>query len=93
MEILSLIGIFVGLALLMVLAYRGHSIVWIAPFCAFIVALFALGAGLGEDRTLLTSYTVDYMSSADIPDYEKPFRNRPAVLYELAERGCLGFIR
>ncbi len=64
METLSLIGIFVGLALLMVLAYKGHSIVWIAPFCAFIVALFALGAGLGGERTLLTAYTVDYMSGA-----------------------------
>ena len=64
MEMLSLIGIFVGLALLMVLAYKGHSIVWIAPFCAFIVALFALGAGLGGERTLLTAYTVDYMSGA-----------------------------
>ena len=64
MEILSLAGIFVGLALLMLLAYRGHSIVWIAPFCALIVALFALGAGLGEGRTLLTAYTVDYMTGA-----------------------------
>ena len=52
MEILSLAGIFVGLALLMVLAYKGHSIVWIAPFCAFIVALFALGAGLGSVLSL-----------------------------------------
>ena len=64
MEIVSLIGIFVGLALLMLLAYRGHSIVWIAPFCALIVAIFALGAGLGEGRSLLTTYTVDYMSRA-----------------------------
>jgi len=64
MEVISLMGIFVGLALLMVLAYKGHSIVWIAPFCAFIVALFALGAGLGEDRSLLTAYTVDYMTGA-----------------------------
>ena len=64
MEILSLTGIFVGLALLMFLAYKGHSIVWIAPFCAFIVAVFALGAGLGEGRSLLTAYTVDYMSGA-----------------------------
>lgn len=38
----------------------------------------------------ISVHTVDYMSSANIPDYEKPFRNRPAVLYELAERGCLG---
>ncbi len=64
MEYLSLAGIFVGLTLLMFLAYKGHSIVWVAPFCAFIVTLFALGAGLGEDRTLLTAYTSDYMKGA-----------------------------
>lgn len=61
MEVLSLIGIFVGLVLMILLAYRGHSIIWIAPLCAFVVVLFALGAGLGEGRTLLASYTEDYM--------------------------------
>lgn len=59
---LSLLGIVVGLVLLMFMAYKGNSIVWVAPFCAFIVALFALQAGLGEDRTLLTTYTKDYMT-------------------------------
>jgi H+/gluconate symporter-like permease len=34
-----MIGIFVGLVLLMVLAYRGFSIIWIAPLCALIVAV------------------------------------------------------
>ena len=62
MEILSLIGIFVGLALMIFLTYKGHSIIWVAPLCAFVVVLFALGAGLGEERSLLTSYTVDYMT-------------------------------
>ena len=38
----------------------------------------------------ISVHTVDYMASADIPDYEKPFRNRPAVLYDIAERGYLG---
>ncbi len=61
MEILSLIGIFAGLALMIYLTFKGHSIIWVAPLSAFIVVLFALGAGLGEDRTLLSSYTVDYM--------------------------------
>lgn len=64
MEFLSLIGIFVGLVLMIILAYKGHSIIWVAPLCAFVVVLFSLGAGLGEERTLLTSYTVDYMKGA-----------------------------
>ena len=34
-----MIGIIIGLALLMYLAYRGMSIIWIAPICAGIVAL------------------------------------------------------
>lgn len=61
MEILSLAGIFVGLVLMIWLTYKGHSIIWVAPLSAFIVVLFALGAGLGEGRTLLSAYTVDYM--------------------------------
>lgn len=64
---LSLIGIFVGLALMIYLAYKGHSIIWVAPLSAFVVVLFALGAGLGDDRTLLSSYTVDYMKG--VGDY------------------------
>ncbi|AOY78062.1 GntP family permease [Clostridium formicaceticum] len=34
-----MLGIIIGLALLMYLAYRGMSIIWIAPICAAIVAL------------------------------------------------------
>ena len=64
MEYLSLIGILVGLVLMIVLAYKGHSLVWVAPICAFVVALFSLGAGLGEGRSLLSTYTVDYMQGA-----------------------------
>ncbi len=67
MEVLSLIGIFAGLALLILLAYKGHSIIWAAPLCAFVVTLFALGAGLGDGRTLLSAYTVDYMKG--VGDY------------------------
>jgi len=52
--VISLIGIFIGLAVLIALAYRGHSIVWIAPFCAIIVALLG-----GLD--LLQTYLGDYL--------------------------------
>ncbi|PIC74230.1 GntP family permease [Sporosarcina sp. P17b] len=50
-----MLGIFIGLVLLMVLAYRGWSIIWIAPVCAGIVALFG---GLN----LLDAYTDTYMT-------------------------------
>ena len=62
MEILSLIGIFAGLALMIFLTYKGHSIIWVAPLCAMVAAVFAIGAGLGDERSLLTVYTKDYMT-------------------------------
>lgn len=49
-----MLGIFLGLALLMILAYRGMSIIWIAPICAMVVALTG---GLA----LLPTYTGAYM--------------------------------
>lgn len=49
-----MIGIIIGLALLMFLAYKGLSIIWIAPICALVVA--ATG-GL----ELLPAYTEAYM--------------------------------
>jgi len=49
-----MLGIFIGLALLMYLAYRGWSIIWIAPICAMVVALFG-----GVE--LLPAYTESYM--------------------------------
>lgn len=44
-----------GLILLIFLAYRGHSIVWVAPFCGGLVALLS-----GVD--LLQAYLGDYVS-------------------------------
>jgi len=38
---LSLVSIFLGLGLLMFLAYRGHSIIWVAPLCAAFVAILS----------------------------------------------------
>jgi H+/gluconate symporter-like permease len=48
-------GIIIGLALLMFLAYRGMSIIWIAPIAAMVVALTG---GL----ELLPAYTDSYMT-------------------------------
>lgn len=52
---LSLLGIVIGLVLLMGLAFRGHSIVWVAPFAAAVVALFG-------GYNLLDAYLNDYMT-------------------------------
>lgn len=50
-----MLGIFLGLALLMYLAFRGWSIIWIAPLCALVVAITG---GI----ELLPSYTDTYMA-------------------------------
>lgn len=50
-----MLGIFIGLALLMFLAYRGYSIIWVAPITAGVVALMG---GL----PLLEAYRETYMS-------------------------------
>ncbi len=52
--VISLLGIILGLVLLVVLAYKGHSIIWVAPFCAILVALLG-----GLD--LLQAYLGDYI--------------------------------
>lgn len=54
MEIVSLIGIVIGLCMLIFLAYKGNSIVWVAPFCAVIVAI--LGG-----VNILDAYMGDYI--------------------------------
>lgn len=50
-----MLGIIIGLALLMFLAYRGMSIIWVAPICAMVVAIFG-----GVE--LLPAYTESYMT-------------------------------
>lgn len=50
-----MLGIFLGLIIIIVLAFLGWSIIWVAPIAAGVVALFG-----GLD--LLTAYTGDYMS-------------------------------
>ena len=58
---MSLFGIIFGLALLIFLAFKGQSILWVAPVCAAVVALF----GMFEDPTInvLTMYTENYMTA------------------------------
>ncbi len=60
MEFISLIGIIVGLLLLILLAYKGHSIIWVAPVCATFVAILG---GLN----ILDAYLGDYMKG--VADY------------------------
>ncbi len=48
-------GIILGLVLLMFLAYRGYSILWVAPVCALVV-------GLTGGLDLLTMYKDTYMT-------------------------------
>ena len=58
----SMMGIFLSLILLMYLAYRGHSIVWVAPVCAAFVALLS---GINS----LDTYIGHYMEG--LSDYVK----------------------
>ena len=51
---MSLFGIVLGLILLMLLAYRGYSIIWVAPVCAIVVAVLS-------GYAILDAYIGDYM--------------------------------
>ena len=53
--VISLCGILIGLFVLIALAYKGHSIIWVAPVCAIIVAILG---GLN----ILDAYLGDYLS-------------------------------
>ena len=52
--IISLLGIIIGLVVLIFLAYKGHSIIWVAPLCAVLVAVLG---GLN----ILEAYMGDYI--------------------------------
>lgn len=51
---MSLFGIILGLVLLMFLAYKGFSIIWVAPVCAVVVAVLS-------GYNVLDAYIGDYM--------------------------------
>lgn len=52
-----MLGIVLGLVVLVLLAYKGHSIIWVAPVCAVIVAVMG---GLN----ILDAYLGDYIKGA-----------------------------
>lgn len=58
---MSLFGIFLGLALLIFLAFKGQSILWVAPLCAIVVAILSSF----EDPTInvVDMYTTNYMGA------------------------------
>lgn len=58
---MSLFGIVLGLALLIFLAFKGQSILWVAPVCAAVVALLSMF----EDPTMnvLEMWTGNYMQA------------------------------
>ena len=53
---LSLVGIIVGLALLIFLAFRGKSLLWAAPVCALLVA-FTGGLDV-RDRAIASLFPI-----------------------------------
>lgn len=61
---LSLVGIFFGLFLLMFFAYKGHSIIWVAPVCAVVVAVLGgysvLDAYIGDYMTGMSGYVLSW---------------------------------
>ena len=52
---MSLFGIVLGLALLIFLAFKGQSILWVAPVCAAVVALISMFAVSYTHLTLPTT--------------------------------------
>ncbi len=64
LSIVSLCGIVIGLCLLIFLAYKGHSIIWVAPLCAVVVAvlggLHVLDAYLGDYIKGVADYIVSW---------------------------------
>lgn len=55
-----MIGIFLGLALLVYLSYKGYSIIWVAPLSALVVAIIGFNF---DFSVILDAYIVDYMNS------------------------------
>ena len=58
---MSLLSIFLGLGLLIFLAFKGQSILWVEPVCAMVVSL---GSSFEDPSiNLLTMYTTNYMAA------------------------------
>ncbi len=55
---LGIFGILLSLVMLMYLAYKGMSVIWLAPILALVAAMFSVGT------PLMASFTEVFMSSA-----------------------------
>ena len=59
-QIISLIGILVSLALIMILAYKGVSLLIVGPLCSLVCLLFAWGSVDIVQQGMLTSYSTAF---------------------------------
>ena len=68
---LSLFGIILGLVLLMFLAYKGYSIIWVAPVCAVVVAVLSgyaiLDAYIGDYMKGMADYVLQWAWHRSVP--------------------------
>lgn len=67
MTVVSIIGLFLALFLLIYLAFKGHSIIVIAPIVSLVAVLFSSGL----DSHLMAEYTETYM--AGFANYAKSY--------------------
>ena len=58
-QIISLVGIFVALALIMWLAYKGMNLLIVGPLCSLLALLFAFGS-VDVTKGMLTSYSAGF---------------------------------
>lgn len=65
--VISIIGLFLALFLLIFLAFKGHSVIIIAPIVAIVAVVFSSGG----DAHLMASYTETYM--AGFANYAKSY--------------------
>ena len=55
-QIISLIGILIALALIIILSYKGVNLLIVGPLCALVCCLFAWGSIDVVQEGMLTSY-------------------------------------
>ena len=56
--VISIIGLFLALFLLIYLAFKGHSVIIIAPIVAIVAVVFSSGG----DSHVMANYTETYMA-------------------------------
>ena len=59
-QIISLVGILVALALIIILSYKGVNLLIVGPLCALICCLFAWGSIDVVEEGMLTAYATGF---------------------------------